>query len=78
MRDFSNWKTCLSVAVIGAALFPATASATLVPLPAVDNPTTKVVTIGVAIPAANPLRPPSGGCGVQRIGAHPRGCVEPK
>lgn len=51
MRCSSNWKVFLSiVTVIGAVLISAPASATtLEALPASDNPTTKVVTIGVIV-----------------------------
>ena len=44
-----------TVTVIGAALFSATASAGVTALPVMDNPTTKVVTIGVNV--AEPARP---------------------
>jgi hypothetical protein len=51
MRNFPNRKSLLSAAaVIGAGLFSASASAAvLTALPAADNPTTKVVTIGVLV-----------------------------
>ena len=50
MRYSSNWKPFLSiVTAIGAALVSATASAGLSALPVSDNPTTKVVTIGVMV-----------------------------
>ena len=50
MRYFPNWKGFLAtVTVIGAALCSATASATMTALPASNNPTTKVVYIGVIV-----------------------------
>jgi len=61
MRDSPSWKCILStVAVIGAALFSATASAALAAIPASQDPTTQVVTIGVIVSGARPGYVPLG------------------
>lgn len=50
MRRLPGWKAFMPAVILtGATLFSTTASATLTPLPALGNPTTKVVTIGVML-----------------------------